>query len=84
MALATTYITVPFLTGARGALHPGAPRRSTSRGAAIAVADGLASFYSGVIVLRDRSDDEAGIFLEPLLVCVIGDVPRELVAELAA
>lgn len=84
MALTTTYIVVPFLTGAKGVLHPGAPRRSLTRGSAIAMADGLAPFYAGVIVLRDRKDPAAGIFLEPLLICVIGEVPGDLLRELAA
>lgn len=84
MALSTTFITVPFLVGAKGALHPGAPRRSHCRGTALAVADQLAPFYAGVIVLRDRNDAAAGVFLEPLLICVIGDVPREIISELAA
>jgi hypothetical protein len=84
MALTTTYIIVPFLFGAGTALHPGAPRRSPSRAAAIATADSLAPFYAGVIVLRDRNDPAAGIFLEPLLICVIGDVPGDLLQQLAA
>ena len=84
MALSTTYIVVPFLCGARGALHPGAPRRIAERGAAIAVADGLAPAYSGVIVLRDRADAAAGVYLEPLLICAIGDVPGEPLLQLAA
>lgn len=84
MALTTTYIIVPFISGANGALHPGSPRRSPSRAYAIATADGLAPFYAGVIVLRDRNDPAASVFLEPLLICVIGDVPRELLTQLAA
>lgn len=84
MALSTTYIIVPFLTGAGGALHPGNPRRTQVRGTAIAMADSLAPFYAGVIVLRDRSDAAAGVFLEPLLVCALGDVPGDLVSQLAA
>ena len=84
MALNTTYIVVPFLTGAKGGLHPGTPRRSLSRANAIALADGLAPSYAGVIVLRDRDDPAAGVFLEPLLICVIGDVPGDLLAQLAA
>ncbi len=84
MALATTYIVVPFLVGARGMLHPGTPRRSHTRGTAIAMADGIAPFYAGVIVLRDKADAEAGLYLEPLLVCAIGDVPPELLRQLAA
>ena len=84
MALTTTYIVVPFLIGARGALHPGNPRRTAVRGTAIAMADGLAPFYAGVIVLRDRSDPAAGVFLEPLLICAIGDVPSDLLCQLAA
>lgn len=84
MALQTSFIVVPFIVGARGALHPGTPRRSASRGTAIAMADGLAPFYAGVIVLRDRNDPVAGVFLEPLLVCVIGDVPGDLLHQLAA
>ena len=84
MALQTTYIVVPFLAGVRGILHPGTPRRLLSRGTAITMADGLAPFHAGVIVLRDRNDPVAGIFLEPLLVCVIGDVPGDLLRQLAA
>jgi hypothetical protein len=84
MALTTTYIVVPFLIGARGALHPGSPRKTAVRGTAIAMADSLAPFYAGVIVLRDRADAAAGVFLEPLLVCAIGDVPSELLCQLAA
>ena len=84
MALTTTYIVVPFLTGAGGALLPGNPRRTIARGTAIAMADGLAPFYAGVIVLRDRNDAAAGVFLEPLLICAIGDVPPDLFQQLAA
>lgn len=84
MALTTTYIVVPFLAGAKGRLHPGTPRRSLSRANAIALADGLAPSYAGVIVLRDRDDPAAGVFLEPLLICVIGEVPGDLLAQLAA
>ena len=84
MALSTRYIVVPFLAGARGVLHPGVPRRSLSRASAIAMADGLAPFHAGVIVLGDRDDPEAGIVLEPLLICVIGDVPGDLLRQLAA
>lgn len=84
MALTSTYIVVPFITGARSDLHPGTPRRSLTRANAIATAEGLAPFYSGVIVLCDRSDPVAGVFLEPLLICIIGDVPREVLKELAA
>ena len=84
MALTTTFIVVPFMYGAKTTLHPGAPRRSVSRAAAIAMADSLAPFYAGVIVLRDRNDPGAGIFLEPLLICVIGDVPGDLLEQLAA
>ena len=84
MALTTTYFVVPFLRGTRGELLPSTPRRSLSRPNAIAVADGLAPFYAGVAVLRDRNDPVAGIFLEPMLVCVIGDIPGELLQQLAA
>ena len=84
MALSTTYIVVPFLLGARGALHPGTPRRLAERGAAIALADGLAPAYAGVIVLRDRTDPAARVYLEPLLICAIGDVPSDLLVQLAA
>jgi hypothetical protein len=84
MALTTTYITVPFISGASGALHPGTPRRTVSRGTAIATADSLAPFYAGVIVLRDRTDAAAQVFLEPLLICAIGDVPSSLLSDLAA
>lgn len=84
MTLTTTYIVVPFIRGAKGALHPGTPRHSGSRASAIASADGLAPFYAGVIVLRDRHDPKAGVFLEPLLICVIGEVPDDLLRQLAA
>ena len=84
MALSTTYIVVPFLTGAKGRLHPGTPRRSSSRANAIAMADGLAPSYAGVVVLRDRDDPAAGVYLEPLLICAIGDVPGDLLVQLAA
>ena len=84
MALNTTYIIVPFLAGARGDLRPATPRRSRSRSNAIAAADGLAAFYAGVAVLCDRNDPIAGIFLEPLLICVVGEVPLDLVRQLAA
>ena len=84
MALTTTYIVVPFLIGARDSLLPAAPRRLITRGSAITLADRLAPFYAGVVVLRDRNDAVAGIFLEPLLICVVGDVPSELLRQLAA
>ena len=84
MALSTRFTVVPFVRGVRGALHPGIPRRSLSRASAIAMADGVAPFYAGVIVLCEREDAEVGIFLEPLLICVIGDVPSDLLRQLAA
>ena len=84
MALSTTYIVVPFLRGARGILHPGAPRRLSSRAAAIAAADALAPLHAGILVLGDRNDPVAGVFLEPLLVCVIGDIPGDLLHQFAA
>ena len=84
MALTTTYTIVPFLRGVGGRLHPGVPRRSPSRDAAITAADQIAPFYAGVIVLKERSDATRGTFLEPLLICVIGDVPDDLLTQLAA
>ena len=84
MALTITYTIVPFLRGVGGRLYPGAPRRSVSRDSAIAAADQLVPFYAGVIVLTERSDPMEGIFLEPLLTCVIGDVPPDLMMNLAA
>jgi hypothetical protein len=84
MALTITYTIVPFLKGAGGRLYPGAPRRSASRDSAIAAADHLVPFYAGVIVLKERSDPTEGVFLEPLLTCVIGDVPPDLLTNLAA
>ncbi len=84
MALTTTYIIVPFLKATRGDLLPATPRRSMSRQNAIAMADGLAPFYAGVIVLRDRNDAVAGVFHEPLLVCVVGDVPGDMLKRLVA
>ena len=84
MALATTYTIVPFLRGAGGNLHPGSPRHMRCRDNAIVAADRLVPLYSGVIVLKERSDPAAGIFLEPLLICVIGDVPTTLLLDLAA
>ena len=84
MALTTTYIVVPFLSGAKGDLLPATPRRSLTRRSAMATADSLSPFYAGVVVLLDRNDPVAGIFLEPLLICVIGDVPGDLVRQLAA
>ena len=84
MATGSIHIVVPFFTDEAGTLHPGTPRRSLSRPNAIALADGLAPFYAGVLVLRDRSDPAAGLYPEPLLVCVIGDVPGEVVRQLAA
>ncbi len=84
MALTTTYIVVPFLSGARGALHPGTPRRLGSRATSVAMADEIAPFYAGVVVLRDRHDSATGVFLEPLLICSIGDVPADLLRQLAA
>ncbi len=84
MAFTTTYIIVPFLRDVRGQLMPSTPRRSLSRTNAIASADSLAPFYAGVVVLRDRNDPVAGVFLEPLLICVVGDIPGELLRQLAA
>ena len=84
MAFTTTYIIVPFLKDVRGQLLPSTPRRSLSRTNAIAIADSLAPFYAGIVVLRDRNDPVAGIFLEPVLVCVVGDIPGELLTKLAA
>lgn len=84
MPLTTTYITVPFIAGAGGALHPGIPRRSSARSEAILAADELAPFYAGVMVLRDRADAAAGIFLEPLLISATGRIPDDLVQQLAA
>ena len=84
MALTTTYIVVPFLAGARGALHPGTPRRLGSRAESVVVADEIAPFYAGVVVLRDRHDTAAGVFLEPLLIASTGTVPADLLGQLAA
>lgn len=84
MALTTTYIVVPFLSGAAGMLHPGTPRRLASRAMAVAAADGLTPFYAGVVVLRDRHDSASGIFLEPLLIWSIGSVPGSLLEACAA
>lgn len=84
MALRTEYIVVPFLTGAGDKLHPGNPRRLHSRASAIAMADEIAASYSGVMVLRDRHDPVTGVFLEPLPICVMGDVPEDLLHQLAA
>jgi hypothetical protein len=84
MALTITYTIVPFLRGAGDRLYPGAPRRSASRDIAIAAADQLVPFYAGVIVLKERADPVAGVFLEPSLACVIGDVPSDLLSGLAA
>lgn len=84
MALFTTFIVVPFDHGTGGKLHPGVPRRLRAHANAMAMADDLAPFHAGVIVLRDRDDPAAGIFLEPRLVCAIGDVPRDLLVQLAA
>lgn len=78
MALKALYTIVPFLRGAGSRLHPGTPRHAPARDAAISEADRLAPFYAGVIVLKDRSDLEQEIFLEPVLACVIGDVPDTL------
>ena len=84
MTLGIVHIIVPFFADEAGGLRPGAPRRSLSRRNAIALADGLAPFYEGVLVLRDGSDAAAGHHAERALVCVIGDVPGEVVRQLAA
>ena len=84
MALQTSFIVVPFVAGQRGVLHPGTPRRVVAQASAMAMAEGLAPFYAGIIVLMDRNDPVAGLFLEPLLACVIGDVPADLLRQLAA
>jgi hypothetical protein len=84
MALTITYTIVPFLRGAGDRLYPGAPRRTVSRDGAIAAADQLVPFYAGVIVLKEQADLVAGLFLEPSIACVIGDVPSELLSDLAA
>ena len=84
MTLGTIHIIIPYFADDAGGLRPGAPRRSPSRRNAIALADGLAPFYEGVLVLRDGSDGIAGRHAEPALVCVIGDVPGEVVRRLAA
>ena len=84
MPFTTTYTIVPFLADAAGRLRPAAPRRSKSREAAIAAADTLVPFYAGVIVLKERSNPPAGLFPEPTLICVIGEVPDGLITALAA
>ena len=84
MAMTTTYTVVPFLRGAGGRLHPATPRRSASRDHAIEAADQLVPFYAGVIVLKERSDAAEGVFLEPQLTCVIGEIPPGLLVSLAA
>ena len=81
MALTTTYIVVPFLAGARGRLHPGTPRQSLSRANAIALADGLAPSYAGVIVLRDRDDPSNNVYLEPLPISAAGKVLKHVLRE---
>lgn len=84
MALSTVYLTVPFVSRGDGVLRPGPPRRSLSRPTALAQAERLAAAHAGVVVLCDRSDPSTHMFLEPLLVCVIGDVPWDLLGQLAA
>ena len=84
MTLTTSYTLVPFLRSVRGRLHPGVPRRAVAREAALAEAEGLAPFYAGVVVLKHRSEAGPGLTLEPLVVCVIGEVPDDLLTRFAA
>lgn len=82
--LGIVHIVLPFFADETGGLRPGAPRRSLSRRNAIALADGLAPFYEGVLVLRDADQGCDGRHAGRGLVCVIGDVPGEVVRQLAA
>ncbi len=84
MTLTITYTAVPFLRSIGGRLHPGVPRHAATREAALADAERLAPFYAGVIVLKQRADVAAGVFLEPLLVGVVGEVPDDLLKRSAA
>lgn len=84
MALTHTFIVVPFFSGVKGMLQPGTPRRALTRANAMTIAEGLGPLCSGVLVLCDRDDPAAGVCLEPLLICIIGDVPGDLLKELAA
>ena len=82
MTLTITYTLVPFTRSVSGRLHPGVPRHSGARAAALADAERLAQFYAGVIVLKNRSDAERCIVLEPLLICIVGEVPDDLLTNL--
>ncbi len=84
MAPNTIFLVVPFHADARGVLRAGAPRRSASRTSALSMAEALAPFHAGVMVLLDRSDPAAGAFHEPLLIGTVGDVPGDLLRRLAA
>ena len=84
MALTITYTVVPFLRSVQGRLHPGVPRHLSEREAAIAAAEYLAPFYAGAIVLKQRADAAQGTFLEPLVICMIGEVPDDVLRQTAA
>lgn len=78
MALTTAYLVVPFRRGDGGKLVPAAPRRELNHATAAETARRLVPHYAGVIVLIERSDLAAGVFLEPVLTFSAGEVPANL------
>jgi hypothetical protein len=82
--MVTSYIVVPFSTAAPGKLTPGTPQNVKDRARAIRAAELIAGTAEGVIVLEQESDADADVYAEPKLVLHRGQVPAELLAELAA
>src|SRR5262245_33048441 len=82
--MVTSYIVVPFSTAARGKLAPGVPQNLKDRTRAIRVAELLAREVEGVVVLEQEADVAADFYAEPKLIHHRGQVPAELLEQLAA
>ena len=79
-----SYIVVPFRLGERGKLTPSAPLKQKSQPSAVKAADRLGATVAGVVVLEQQADPLNDFYAEPRLVYRCGEVPPELVEQLAS
>jgi hypothetical protein len=84
MAAITNYIILPFLLDKRGKLKAGTAQKAKDCNKAITAAERMAGQYAGIVVLEEQCDPEQDIFAEPRLIRAIGQVPAEMIEQLAA
>ena len=83
--MATTYIILPFVVAKRGnKLVPCPAQKAKDATRAIAAAERMAEQYAGIVVLEEQSDPEQDIYAEPRLLRAIGNVPADMLENLAA